>query len=86
MSRAFRWSLQDAKAQFSEIVRRSLVRGPQFVTRNGEEVVVVLSVREYARLTQQNAETLDKFLARSPLADVDLDLARPRTAGRRVGV
>lgn len=84
--RTSRWSLQDAKAQFSEVVRRSLDSGPQLVTRNGEDAVVVVSVAEYARLKLSRAESLAAMLARSPLSDVDLDISRPRDPGRRVGV
>ena len=79
-----RWSLQDAKAQFSEVVRRSLDAGPQVVTKNGEAAVVVLSVREFHRLTRPRAESFARFLAESPLADVTLDIPRPRESGRRV--
>ena len=43
---ATRWSLQDAKAQFSEVVSRAL-DAPQIVTKNGEETAVVVSVREF---------------------------------------
>lgn len=79
-----RWSLQDAKAQFSEVVRRSLDAGPQVVTRNGEDAVVVVSVREFNRLARPRAESFARFLATSPLADVTLDIPRPRESGRRV--
>ena len=82
-----RWSLQDAKAQFSEVVRRSLDTGPQVVTRNGEDAVVVVSVQEYNRLSRPRLPgSLARFLAESPLADVHLDIARPRSSGRSVKV
>jgi antitoxin Phd len=81
-----RWSLQDAKAQFSEVVRRSLSSGPQVVTRNGEEAVVVLSVRDYNRLAraQSPRSSFARFLSESPLAEVELDIRRPRDSGRSV--
>jgi prevent-host-death family protein len=83
--RGVRWSLQDAKAQFSEVVRRSLDTGPQFVTRNGEDAVVIVSVREFNRLSRPRAAgSLARFLADSPLADVHLDIARTRSSGRPV--
>mgnify|MGYP001582544568 CR=1 FL=1 len=84
MARRDRWSLQDAKAQFSEVVRRTLDTGPQVVTRNGEDAVVVVSVREFDRLTRSPAASLARVLAESPLRDVDLDVGRPRETGRRV--
>lgn len=81
-----RWSLQHAKAQFSEVVRRSLGSGPQLVTRNGEDAVVVVSVREYERLTRSrnNRPSFARFLAESPLADAALDFARTKDPGRPV--
>lgn len=85
--RDVRWSLQDAKAQFSEVVRRSLDAGPQVVTRNGEDAVVILSAREFNRLSRPRAAgSLARFLAQSPLADVKLEIPRPRSSGRSVKV
>ncbi len=45
-----RWSLQDAKSRFSELVRRAGEEGPQHVTVHGREKVVVIATEEYARL------------------------------------
>jgi prevent-host-death family protein len=45
-----RWSLQDAKAKFSEMVREAQADGPQEITLRGEPVAVVLSSEEYRRL------------------------------------
>jgi prevent-host-death family protein len=44
------WQLQEAKQRFSEVVRSAVADGPQFVTRHGDEVAVVLDIREYRRL------------------------------------
>jgi antitoxin Phd len=85
--RDVRWSLQDAKAQFSEVVRRALDAGPQVVTRNGEDAVVILSVREFNRLSRPRAAgSLARFLSESPLADVNLEISRPRSSGRSIKV
>ena len=79
-----RWKLEDAKNRFSELVRRAEAHEPQLVTRNGREVVVVLSVEDYARLAGR--ESLVEFLRDSPLADVlkesELELERPRASAR----
>ena len=37
------WKLQDAKAKFSQVVENALKIGPQYVTRRGQEAVVILS-------------------------------------------
>ena len=78
------WKLEDAKNRFSELVRLALAGGPQRVTRNGRDAVVVLSAAEYERLAAPG--DLVSFMRESPLADFlrtgDLDLTRPRDTGR----
>jgi prevent-host-death family protein len=54
------WKLQDAKARFSEVVRRARSDGPQHVTVHGREEVVVISAGEYARLAGESAEAKPK--------------------------
>jgi len=80
------WQLQTAKAKFSELFRRARSEGPQFVTRQGEEAVVILPVEEFERLTTRarQPESLVEFFASSPLAKVQLDLERKPDYGRRV--
>jgi prevent-host-death family protein len=46
-----RWKLEDAKARFSEVVRRAHSDGPQHVTVRGQESVVIISVEELRKLT-----------------------------------
>ena len=76
-----RWQLQEAKARFSQVVRKALEEGPQTVTRHGEDVVVVLSSTEYRRLTEPKVSAKE-LLASAPLEGVDLE--RPRDFGREV--
>jgi antitoxin Phd len=79
-----RWSLQDAKAQFSEVVRRTLTSGPQVVTKNGTDTVVVVSMQEFNKLRSPATTSLSRVLADSPLGSVTLDVDRPRSPGRSV--
>src|SRR5882672_7147262 len=44
------WLLQDAKARFSELVRRVRSEGPQHVTVHGRDEVVVIAAEEFRRL------------------------------------
>lgn len=80
------WQLQTAKARFSELFRRALAEGPQYVTRGGKETVVVLPVEEFERLTARTRQpgSLVEFFANSPLAGADLDLERKPDYGRKV--
>jgi len=43
------WNLQDAKAHFSEVVRKAQTEGPQRVTVHGKDAAVVVSASEYAK-------------------------------------
>lgn len=80
------WQLQTAKAQFSEVFRRARSVGPQWVTRQNKEAVVILPAEEFARLTGRasQAMTLVEFFTKSPLAGAGLDLERPPDHGREV--
>jgi prevent-host-death family protein len=42
--------LQDAKARFSELVRKVRSEGPQHVTVHGRDEVVVIAAEEFRRL------------------------------------
>jgi prevent-host-death family protein len=44
-----RWSVQDAKNRFSEVVEAAR-REPQIVTKHGKPAVVVVAANEYERL------------------------------------
>ena len=77
------WQLQEAKQRFSELVRSVEADGPQFVTRHGEEVAVVLSIAEYRHLRGE-VDDFKTFLASAP--DLDLEIDRPVSPARYVGL
>lgn len=80
-SRPSQWALHEAKARFSEVVRRARNEGPQRITVHGEEEVVVVSVEDYRRVQgERTGHALVELLHDSPLREVDFD--RPRTRGR----
>lgn len=74
------WQLQEAKQRFSELVRTALDDGPQVVTRNGREVVVVVPAEEW-RAKEGPKRDFHAFLVEGPSFD-DLDLERPRRHAR----
>lgn len=82
------WQLQTAKARFSELFRRARTEGPQVVTRQGREQVVVLPAEQYAQLTKRSRQpkSLVKFFAESPLSRIALDLNRDMDAGREINL
>ncbi|HEX3918701.1 MAG TPA: type II toxin-antitoxin system Phd/YefM family antitoxin [Caulobacteraceae bacterium] len=71
------WSLAEAKAKFSELVEKARSEGPQHVTRNGKEAVVIVSAEDWAA-RDEPSESLYDFLARSPLRGTDIEIERIR--------
>ncbi|MBA3033122.1 MAG: type II toxin-antitoxin system prevent-host-death family antitoxin [Gammaproteobacteria bacterium] len=57
------WRLQDAKAQFSQVVEAALQGEPQHVTRRGRDAVVVLSEASYRVLQQSSRIAAPGFVA-----------------------
>lgn len=72
------WSLQDAKAKFSEFVRLVKAKGPHVVTLRGKPEVVVMTIRDYEALNAQKP-SLVSLMRSSPLSGMDLDVARTGT-------
>lgn len=79
------WQVQEAKQKFSELVDRAERDGPQVVTRHGEEVAVVLSVKEYRRLTGKRKRSFKDVLRDGPRFDALVqELDRERDLPRKV--
>jgi antitoxin Phd len=72
------WDLQQAQNELGQVIENALSQGPQFVTRNGAKIAVVLSYAKYRRLVTSR-ESLSAFFRRSPLTGVDLDLSRDKS-------
>ena len=78
-----KWQLQDAKNRFSELVRKAREEGPQLITLHGRDAVVVVSAKEYGKLSRPRGNLVD-FFRKSPLVGAELDLVRSRDTGRRI--
>jgi prevent-host-death family protein len=80
------WQLQTAKAKFSEVFRRARTEGPQRITRQGKEGVVMISDEQYERLMVKSHQpkSLVQFFRESPLVGVELDFQRDKDTGRNV--
>src|ERR1700716_537821 len=69
-----RWLLQDAKARFSELVRRVRTEGPQHVTVHGRDEVVVIAAEEFRRLKGDlTGEALVAAMQASPHREIDIE-------------
>jgi prevent-host-death family protein len=79
------WPLQDAKARFSELVRRVRSEGPQRVTVHGRDEVVVISAEEFRRLKgDRTGEALIAAMQASPHRDIDIEPGRTAMPVREV--
>lgn len=67
-----RWSVQDAKNRFSEVVEAAR-HAPQTVTKHGKPAVVVVDVTEYERLRRLERARAPSF--------ADVLLAMPQDGG-----
>jgi prevent-host-death family protein len=66
-----RWSVQDAKNRFSEVVEAAREK-PQTVTKHGKRAVVVVAAEEYDRLKKlekRNAPSFKEHLLNMPKDD-----------------
>ncbi|MCW5734401.1 MAG: type II toxin-antitoxin system Phd/YefM family antitoxin [Enhydrobacter sp.] len=80
-----RWLLQDAKARFSELVRRVHSEGPQHVTVHGRDEVVVVTAEEFRRLKgEHTGRALIEAMQASPYRDIDIEPRRERMPVRDV--
>jgi prevent-host-death family protein len=71
------WPLQDAKARFSELVRKVRSDGPQHVTVHGRDEVVVIAAEEFRRLKGGGTgRALVDVMQASPHRDVEIEPSR----------
>ena len=80
------WQLEDAKARFSEVVRRARSEGPQRVSVRGRDAVVVIAADEFDRLQQPSADRLPFVAFMETLSGEGLDLTRDADVGRDVSL
>jgi antitoxin Phd len=77
------WSIQWAKARFSELLDACLIEGPQLVTRRGADAAVLVPVDEWRRLQAAARPSLKQLLlsdqARTDLLVPARGYARRRT-------
>ena len=77
------WQLQEAKGNFSQLIKRAAGGNAQVVTVHGKPTAVVVSAEEYALLTRRRTK-LSSALLRPDLAVEDLDISRSRDTGRDI--
>lgn len=83
---ATRWQLQTAKARFSELFRRTRTEGPQWITKQDKEAVVMLPAEDFEALTARakQPKSLVQFFRESPLMGSGINFEREKDYGRDV--
>ena len=78
------WQIQSAKARFSEVFRRARTEGPQRITRQGKEGVIMVAEEQYEQLVGKSHQprSLLEFFRQSPFVGLDLDFERDRSPDR----
>ena len=74
------WKLQDAKARFSEVVRRARSGAPQEVTVHGKKAVAVVDLERFEIRPRRASAVKSTGFAeatRKYRLDVDFDFDRP---------
>ncbi|MFY9659413.1 MAG: type II toxin-antitoxin system Phd/YefM family antitoxin [Terriglobales bacterium] len=79
------WTVAEAKAKFSEIIKRALSEGPQTITRNGHTTAVVVGAEEWQRKTRR-VGNLAEFFANSPLRESGLKVRRLKQGPRKINL
>ncbi len=80
------WQVQTAKAKFSEVFRLARTEGPQHITRQGKEGVMMISDEQYDRLLAKSRQpkSIVRFFRESPLVGVEIDFERDQDTGRDI--
>lgn len=71
------WTVAQAKARLSEVIDKARRQGPQTITRNGKQAVVVMDVEQYERSRRRKRRgSFADFLMTSPLRGSGIDPVR----------
>ena len=76
------WSVQDAKAKFSELLECCTLEGTQLITKRGVQTAVLVPIEEWQRLTSAAKPSLKELLL-SDEHRYEMDLPRSRQVKRR---
>jgi prevent-host-death family protein len=78
------WQLQTAQARLSEVFRLTRTQGPQIITKQAKDAVVMLPLEDFERLSgrRRRPKSLVQFFRESPLAGLRLNLERDKDTGR----
>ena len=77
-----KWQLHEAKNKLSSLIEVAMHGEAQFITRRGEDAVVVIGINEYKKLKKKKINLKD-FLIKGPKFD-NLEIDRAQGKARIV--
>ncbi|KAF3362494.1 hypothetical protein PHSC3_000967 [Chlamydiales bacterium STE3] len=77
------WQIQEAKAKFSQLVEDANIKGYQTITKQGEPVAVILSKKEFDKMTQSKTSLLN-FFKTAPCQEIELNIQRSKDLPREI--
>jgi len=77
------WQIQEAKQRFSEMIRAVTSKGPQVITRHGEDIAIVIDVSGYHQLTRAAVNLTDVLLGGPKVDDSIIDVFAEIEAERK---
>jgi prevent-host-death family protein len=80
-----RWTVAEAKAKFSAVIDLAQSQGPQTITRNGRDTVIIVGAQEWERKTRRSGN-LAEFFAASPLRGSKLKTRRLKHGVRKTNL
>lgn len=69
------WQLKKAKAHLNQLIQETIMHGPQEIISPGEPAVVIISKKEFDKISQTKTSFL-QFLRQSPLVGAKIKLTR----------
>ena len=76
------WQAREAKARFSELLRKSFAEGPQIVTHRGVETAVVVPIEQWRRMERASRRSIKEWLLAPEARTETLVRPRERSSGR----
>ncbi|HEY1170608.1 MAG TPA: type II toxin-antitoxin system Phd/YefM family antitoxin [Verrucomicrobiae bacterium] len=78
------WQIQHARNNLCRIVKAAQQGHAQELTRHGEAVAVVISMKDYRNLAGKKKGTMAGLIKRSKGLNVELDIKRSKKAAREI--
>lgn len=77
------WQLQEAKAKFSELMRKA-ESSAQIISVHGKPTAVLIDIKTYEKIFTPKHDNLVDFMKASPLYNEEIGLSRNPSSSRNI--